>query len=91
MARSDRVHRRTVGALELTEQATRVGRAIDGVSDDVWANVCRHYDDDQVAALVSQIVLINAFNRVSVITRQPAGHDELVAQHEREYSSGRPT
>jgi AhpD family alkylhydroperoxidase len=78
-------------ALELTEQGTRVGSVIGGVSDDVWANVCRHYDDDQVAALVSQIALINTFNRVNAITRQPAGQDELVKLHERAYPPGRPT
>ena len=76
-------------ALELTEQVTRVDSTGD-VSDDVWANVCRHYDDDQAAALVSQIALINTFNRVNVITRQPADRDELVKLHEREYPSGRP-
>ena len=29
--------------------------------------------DDQLAALVSLIALINAYNRMNVITRQPAG------------------
>ncbi len=31
------------------------------------------YDDDQLAALVSLIALINAWNRMNVITQQPAG------------------
>lgn len=58
-------------ALELTEQGTRLGDG--GVTDDAWANAAMHYDDEQLAALVSQIALINAFNVVNVTTRQPAG------------------
>ena len=37
------------------------------------AAAAKHYDDDQLGALVSLIALINAYNRVNVITRQPAG------------------
>ena len=44
-----------------------------GVTDEVWANVAKHYDDDQLAALVCLIALINTYNRLNVITRQPAG------------------
>jgi len=59
-------------ALELTEQGTRLadGR---GVTDDAWAHAAKHYDDEQLAALVSLIALINTYNRLNVITRQPAG------------------
>ncbi len=59
-------------ALELTEEGTRMadGR---GVSDEVWANAAKHYDEDQLIALVGQIALINTFNRLNVITQQPAG------------------
>jgi AhpD family alkylhydroperoxidase len=60
-------------ALELTEQGTRIADAAGGVSDDVWANAAKHHDDDQLAALVSLIALINFYNRMNVITRQPAG------------------
>ncbi|GIG62430.1 alkyl hydroperoxide reductase AhpD [Longispora fulva] len=60
-------------ALELTEQGTRIADAAGGVPDEVWANAARHYDDDQLADLVTQIALINAFNRGNVIIRQPAG------------------
>ncbi|MCP2257798.1 alkylhydroperoxidase AhpD family core domain-containing protein [Streptoalloteichus tenebrarius] len=60
-------------ALELTEQATRIADAAGGVSDEVWANAAKHYDEEQLGALVSLIALINAFNRVNVIVRQPAG------------------
>jgi AhpD family alkylhydroperoxidase len=60
-------------ALELTEQGTRIADAAPGVTDEAWANAAKHYDDDQLAALVAQIAEINAWNRVNVITRQPAG------------------
>jgi AhpD family alkylhydroperoxidase len=59
--------------LELTEQATRVADAAGGVSDEAWAAVAKHFDEDQLAALVSLIALINAYNRVNIITQQPAG------------------
>jgi AhpD family alkylhydroperoxidase len=60
-------------ALDLAEQGTRIADAAGGVSDEVWANAAKHYDEDQLAALVSLVALINTFNRVNVIVRQPAG------------------
>ncbi|MGW1912864.1 carboxymuconolactone decarboxylase family protein [Streptomyces sp. NPDC002076] len=60
-------------ALELTEQGTRIADAAGGVPDEVWANAAKHYDEDQLAALVALIALINAYNRVNVIVQQPAG------------------
>jgi len=61
-------------ALELTEQGTRLADASVGVTDEVWANAAKHYDDDQLIALVCLIALINTYNRMNVITRQPAGN-----------------
>jgi AhpD family alkylhydroperoxidase len=60
-------------ALDLTEQGTRIADGAAGVTDEAWANAARQYDDDQIAALVSLIAEINAWNRLNVITRQPAG------------------
>ena len=60
-------------ALELTEQGTRLADAAGGVTDEAWANAAKHYDEDQLAALVSLIALINTYNRINVITRQPGG------------------
>ncbi|MGJ6966853.1 carboxymuconolactone decarboxylase family protein [Streptosporangium sp. G11] len=60
-------------ALDLTEQGTRIADAAGGVTDEAWANAAKHYDEDQLAALVSLIAVINAFNRVNVIVRHPAG------------------
>jgi AhpD family alkylhydroperoxidase len=60
-------------ALELTEQGSRIADAAGGVTDEAWAAAAKHYDEDQLAALVCLIALINTYNRVNVITRQPAG------------------
>ena len=60
-------------ALEVTEQGTRIADAAGGVTDEAWANAAKHHDDDQLAALVCLIALINAYNRLNVITQQPAG------------------
>jgi AhpD family alkylhydroperoxidase len=60
-------------ALELTEQGTRIADAAGGVTDEAWANGAKHYDDDQLTALVSLIALINTYNRLNVIIQQPAG------------------
>ncbi|MEU3948424.1 carboxymuconolactone decarboxylase family protein [Streptomyces sp. NPDC029526] len=60
-------------ALELTEEATRIADAAGGVPDATWARVTEHYDEDQSVALMSLVALINAYNRINVINRQPAG------------------
>lgn len=60
-------------ALEVTEQGTRIADAAGGVSDEAWANAAKHYDEDQLAALISLIAVINAYNRINVINQQPAG------------------
>jgi AhpD family alkylhydroperoxidase len=63
-------------ALELTEQGTRIADAAGGVTVEAWADAAKHYDEEQLAALVSLIALINAYNRVNVIVQQPAGDYE---------------
>ena len=60
-------------ALELAEQGTRIADAAGGVTDEAWANAAKHYDEEQLGALVSLIAVINTYNRMNVITRQPAG------------------
>ena len=59
-------------ALELAEQGTRIADG-GGVTDEAWAYATKHYDDEQLSALVSLVALINTFNRMNVIVRQPAG------------------
>ncbi|MEV7786286.1 carboxymuconolactone decarboxylase family protein [Streptomyces sp. NPDC088106] len=60
-------------ALELAEQGSRIADAAGGVTDEAWAGAAEHYDEDQLAALISLIAVINAYNRINVINRQPAG------------------
>lgn len=59
-------------ALELTEQGTRMADTA-GVTDEAWANAAKHYDEDQLAAMVSLIALINFYNRMNVIVHEPGG------------------
>ncbi|MFD5654728.1 MULTISPECIES: carboxymuconolactone decarboxylase family protein [unclassified Streptomyces] len=63
-------------ALELTEQGTRIADACGGVTDEAWANAAEHYDEEQLTALVGLIAVINTYNRLNVITQQPAGDYE---------------
>jgi AhpD family alkylhydroperoxidase len=60
-------------ALALTEAATRLADRPDPVSDEVWEEAARHYDEPQLAALVLMIASINAWNRINATTRQISG------------------
>ncbi|MEW2067306.1 carboxymuconolactone decarboxylase family protein [Streptomyces sp. NPDC007346] len=61
-------------ALALAEEGTRLGDH--GVSDETWAAVRKHYDDDEVGALVCLVALINAATRMNVIVHNPGGSYE---------------
>ena len=63
-------------ALELAEQGTRIADAAGGVTDEAWSHAAQHFDDEQLGALVMLIAVINLYNRMNVITRQPAGDYE---------------
>jgi AhpD family alkylhydroperoxidase len=63
-------------ALALAEEGTRLADASVGVSDETWDQVRKHYDDDQIAALVCLVAMINAANRLGVILRQKGGSYE---------------
>ncbi|MFE7232320.1 carboxymuconolactone decarboxylase family protein [Streptomyces sp. NPDC002405] len=63
-------------ALALAEEGTRLADAHQGASDETWAQVRKHYDDDQIAALVALVALINAANRLAVIVHQQGGSYE---------------
>ena len=66
-------------ALALTEAATRLADRPDSVSDEIWEEAARHYDEPELAALVVTIASINAWNRLNATTRQITG--EWVAQY----------
>jgi AhpD family alkylhydroperoxidase len=60
-------------ALALAEEGTRIADAQTGISDDVWQAARKHFDDEQLAALITTIAVINAWNRLNVIVGTPAG------------------
>jgi AhpD family alkylhydroperoxidase len=51
-------------ALGYTDAATLLGP--DGVSDEVWREAASQFKPDELGALVGQVALINAFNRIGV-------------------------
>ena len=61
-------------ALALTEAATRLADRSDPVSDEIWDEAARHYNEQQLGALVVAIAGINAFNRLNATTRQVTGN-----------------
>ena len=67
------LHRRGTRALALAEAVTRVSDRADPVSDEIWEEAARHYDERALAALVLSIATTNVFNRLNVTTRQVAG------------------
>lgn len=73
MAGGHGLHRGRARRLELTEQGTRIADAAGGVTDEAWADAAKHYDEDQLLALVALIAVINTYNRLNVMTWQPAG------------------
>ena len=60
-------------ALDLNEAATRLSDRGDAVTDEIWDEAARHYDPEQLAALVLGIANINFWNRLNAATRQMAG------------------
>ena len=60
-------------ALAFAEEGTRLADAYRGVCDATWGEVRRHYDDDQLAALVALVALMNAANRLAVTVRMQGG------------------
>ena len=60
-------------ALTLAEAVTRLSDRPDPVSDEIWDEAARHFDERQLAALLLWISTTNVFNRINVSVRQPAG------------------
>ncbi|MCX2922715.1 carboxymuconolactone decarboxylase family protein [Streptomyces sp. NEAU-W12] len=56
------------------EEGTRLGDAHHGVSDETWARVRKHDDDDdRTAALAALVTLVNAADRLAVIVHRKGG------------------
>ncbi|MEU8301696.1 carboxymuconolactone decarboxylase family protein [Micromonospora sp. NPDC048909] len=60
-------------ALALTEAVTRLADQPDPVPDQVWDVAAKHFDQKELAALLLNIAIANAFNRLNAPTRQQAG------------------
>jgi AhpD family alkylhydroperoxidase len=60
-------------ALALAEAVSRLADSSDPVPDAIWEDAARHYDEEQLAALVLAIASVNLWNRLNVATRQVAG------------------
>ncbi|MEV4655935.1 carboxymuconolactone decarboxylase family protein [Micromonospora sp. NPDC049301] len=60
-------------ALALTEAVTRLADQADPVPDQLWDVAAKHFDQRELAALLLNIAITNAFNRLNVPTRQQAG------------------
>ena len=60
-------------ALALAEATTRIADEPEAVSDEIWDEAAKHYDEKKLGGLVLWIALTNLFNRVNVTTRQVAG------------------
>jgi AhpD family alkylhydroperoxidase len=63
-------------ALGLAEAITRMADQPDPVSDAVWAEAARHFDEPALASLVLATSVYNLYNRVNVATRQVAGQQK---------------
>ena len=60
-------------ALALTEAATRLADRPGAVTDEIWAEAARHYNEQQLGALVLMVAISNLFNRLNTTFRRPAG------------------
>ena len=60
-------------ALALAEAVTRLSDRTDPVSDGIWDEAARHYDEPALAALILSVATTNLFNRLNASTRQVAG------------------
>jgi alkylhydroperoxidase family enzyme len=60
-------------ALALTEAATRLADRPGAVTDEIWVEAARHYNEQQLGALVLMVAITNFFNRLNTTFRVPAG------------------
>jgi AhpD family alkylhydroperoxidase len=59
-------------ALALTEAATRLADRADAVPDEIWDDAAKHFNEQELAAIILWIATTNFFNRINATTRQPA-------------------
>ncbi|RAX42927.1 carboxymuconolactone decarboxylase family protein [Rhizobium tropici] len=60
-------------ALALGEAATRLADRPDAVSDEIWNEAAKHFDEKALSALIVAIAIDNVWNRLNSTVRQQAG------------------
>jgi len=60
-------------ALALTEAATRLADRPGAVTDEIWGEAAKHFDEQQLGALVLMVSVSNFFNRINTTLRTPPG------------------
>jgi AhpD family alkylhydroperoxidase len=60
-------------ALALTEAATRLADRPGAVTDEIWDEAAKHFDEQQLGALVLMVAVSNFFNRINTTLRTPPG------------------
>ena len=60
-------------ALALTEAATRLADRPGAVTDEIWAAAAKHFNEQQLEALVLMVGVSNFFNRINTTLRVPPG------------------
>ena len=61
-------------ALSLAEHVTRLADLSgDVMPDELWAELTKHYDEKQLAALILWTATTNFFNRLNATVKEPAG------------------
>jgi AhpD family alkylhydroperoxidase len=61
-------------ALGLTESVTRLAdHTGEAVPDDVWDTAADHFDEQELAAIITMIATTNFFNRINATVKQVAG------------------
>lgn len=60
-------------ALAITEALTRLADNPETVTDEIWQEATKHYDEQEMAALLLEIAGINVWNRLNAATRQVPG------------------
>jgi AhpD family alkylhydroperoxidase len=60
-------------ALALAESVTQLNGRPDPVTNEIWEEAARHFDEPALAALVLSIGMINIWNRLNITVKQVAG------------------
>lgn len=60
-------------ALALAEAATRLSDRTDAVTDEIWDEATRHFDEPGLAAIILMIATTNLFNRLNATIKEQAG------------------